>query len=315
MLQASDSALLLSALATGLLGSTHCIGMCGGISAALSFALPPASRSGLRLFIYQMAYNCGRLLTYVILGVVVGSLAHGILGGWAHSPWPRAAAGLFMVLMGLYLAGWWNLLQKLEGAGGGLWRFLEPLRRHLLPVDHPLKAIAAGAVWGFLPCGLVYSALTLALARSDSAASGAVMLAFGLGTLPALLVSGALAGQLRQWLQQRTVRQLAGVLVILFGVWTAGMALYHASHHHHGMAGMSGMSEMGDRHDRGEMGSAGGIPGMAPATTPAEPAATPQAQHPDTTSGKQAAPDKHADMDMNMDEPMDMDNAPHHHGK
>jgi sulfite exporter TauE/SafE len=289
MLQATDSALLLSALASGLLGSTHCIGMCGGISAALSFALPPASRSGIRLFIYQMAYNSGRLLTYTILGVVVGSLAHGILGGWAQSPWPRFVAGLFMALMGLYLAGWWNLLQKLEGVGGGLWRSLEPLRRHLLPVDHPLKAIIAGAVWGFLPCGLVYSALTLALARSDSVASGAVMLAFGLGTLPALLVSGALAGQLRQWLQQRSVRQLAGALVILFGVWTAGMALYHASHHHHaGMAGMSGMDSMNRKSD---------MPSMPPAghadATSAEHPSMPPAGHSNTAPGKQT--------DMNMD--------------
>ena len=250
MLQATDSALLLSALATGLLGSTHCIGMCGGISAALSFALPTESRTGLRLFIYQVAYNSGRILTYVILGVVVGSLAQSIPGSWAQSPWPRLVAGLFMMLMGLYLAGWWNLLGKLEGMGSRLWRYLEPLRRHLLPVNHPLKAVAAGAVWGFLPCGLVYSALTLALARSDSLVSGGVMLAFGLGTLPVLLVSGTLAGQLRQWLQRQSVRRLAGVLVILFGVWTAGMALFHASHHHnHAAMNHDIMSHDGMNHD------------------------------------------------------------------
>jgi sulfite exporter TauE/SafE len=135
-----------------------------------------------------------------------------------------------MILLGLYLGGWWNVLQNLERMGGGFWRRLEPLRRRLLPVNNPLKAIAAGAAWGFLPCGMVYSTLFMALARSDSMVSGGIMLAFGLGTLPALLISGALAGQLRQWLQQRSVRRSAGALVMLFGVWTIYFALMHTAH-------------------------------------------------------------------------------------
>lgn len=241
MMASTDSALLLTAWATGLLGSTHCVGMCGGISAALSFALPAGSRHGFRLFAWQLAYNSGRLLTYTLLGITVGTLAHGILGGWAQSPWPRVLAGLFMILLGLYLAGWWNLLQRLEGLGGGLWKHLEPLRRRILPVDHPLKAVAAGAVWGFLPCGLVYSALAMALARADSAVSGGVMLAFGLGTLPTLLVTGTLAGQLRQWLQRRNVRRLAGLMVIVFGLWTLAMAGLLGSHGHHHEGGDSRM--------------------------------------------------------------------------
>lgn len=231
----SDSTLLLTAWATGLLGSTHCAGMCGGISSALTFALPAGSRNGPRLFAYQLAYNGGRILTYAVLGVVVGTLAHGILGNWAQSPWPRVAAGLFMVLLGLYLAGWSTLLQRLEGMGGRLWKHLSGLRRRILPVDHPLKAVAAGAVWGFLPCGLVYSSLALALARADSLVSGGVMLAFGLGTLPMLLVTGTLAARLRQQLQKRQVRQLAGLMVVVFGLWTMAMAFGHAHHAgHHG---------------------------------------------------------------------------------
>lgn len=230
----TDTALLLSAWATGLLGSTHCVGMCGGISAALSFALPEEARRGWRLFAFQLAYNSGRILTYTLLGVAVGALAHGVLGSWAHSPWPRVAAGLFMVALGLYLAGWWLGLQKLERVGGSLWKYLEPLRKVVFPVNRLWKALLAGGLWGFLPCGLVYSALALALSRADAVMSGSVMLAFGLGTLPTLLLTGALAGRVRTLLQNAGTRRLAGVLVIAFGVWTAVQPLLMK--HQHGDA-------------------------------------------------------------------------------
>lgn len=232
MILPMDAALLASAGAMGLLGSTHCVGMCGGISSALSFALPADKRSGVSLFGYQLAYNAGRIFTYTVLGIIVGTLAHGILAGWAASPWPRAFAGGFMVVMGLYLAGWWNGLQKIEGLGGGIWSALAPFRQKILPVNHPLKAMAAGAVWGFLPCGLVYSALALALARADTLVSGAAMLAFGLGTLPTLLLTGTLAGKLRHYLQMKNIRQLTGLLVIALGLWTVFLALSHSAHHH-----------------------------------------------------------------------------------
>lgn len=233
----TDGALLFTAWVTGLLGSTHCVGMCGGISAALSFALPEEARRGGRLFVFQLAYNSGRILTYTLLGVLAGALAQGVLGGWAQSPWPRVVAGLFMVVLGLYLAGWWLGLQRLERLGGSLWRHLEPLRKVVFPVNRLWKALVAGGLWGFLPCGLVYSALALSLARADTLVSGGVMLAFGLGTLPALLLTGAFAGRVRTVLQQAGARRLAGALVIGFGLWTAAqpfvMRHAHAGHGGH----------------------------------------------------------------------------------
>lgn len=261
MLTSTDSALLLTAWATGLLGSTHCVGMCGGISAALSFALPPEARQGWRLFAFQLAYNGGRILTYTLLGVAVGALAHGVLGGWAQSPWPRVVAGLFMVALGLYLAGWWMGLQRLERVGGSLWRVLEPLRKVVFPVDRFWKALLAGGLWGFLPCGLVYSALALALARADTLVSGGVMLAFGLGTLPTLLVTGTLAGKVRSLLQQAGTRRLAGVLVILFGAWTAAQpwVMKHGGHGagHGGHAMPASPAAAGDAAGAGAMNHEG----------------------------------------------------------
>lgn len=230
-----DYSLLLTAWMTGLLGGTHCIGMCGGISAALSFALPAEMRTGPRLFGYQLAYNIGRLLTYALLGVVVGLVGAHLIVPLTGMMWLRLLAGLFMVAMGLYLAGWWNGLARLERIGGGAWRFMEPLRKHLFPVNHPLKALLVGSAWGFLPCGLVYSALTLSLARSDALMSGLMMLAFGLGTLPFLLLTGTLAAEVRQVLQRPGVRQGAGLLVIVFGLWTA--LPFFKGHNHASHAG------------------------------------------------------------------------------
>lgn len=261
---ATDTALLLTAWATGLLGSTHCVGMCGGISAALSFALPEESRRGGRLLAFQLAYNSGRILTYTLLGIAVGALAQGVLGGWAQSPWPRVAAGLFMVVLGLYLAGWWMGLQKIERMGGSLWKFLEPLRKVVLPVDRFWKALVAGGLWGFLPCGLVYSALALALARADALVSGGVMLAFGLGTLPALLVTGTLAGQVRSLLQKGGARRLAGALVIAFGAWTV-VQPFVMRHGSHGSPDGQGGMPAGHEHHAPSASGAGPASDMQPA--------------------------------------------------
>ena len=209
MTLAADSGLLATAWAMGFLGSTHCVGMCGGISAALSFALPADSRKGLRLFGYQLAYNTGRIGTYTLLGALLGSLGSALLGHWAMTLWPRLVAAAVMIVLGLYLAGWWRGLQRLERFGGGVWKYLQPLSKHLLPVNNPLKAIVAGAIWGFLPCGLVYSGLGLALTAAHTGTSALVMLAFGLGTLPTLLVTGSLAAGLRRFMQAPQTRRVA----------------------------------------------------------------------------------------------------------
>ena len=136
-------------------------------------------------------------------------------------------AGVFMVLLGLYLGGWWNLLSRIERMGGVLWRRIEPLGRGLLPVRSPGQAVALGLLWGWLPCGLVYSALVWTVASGGPVQGGLLMLAFGLGTLPNLLLMGVAAVQLQRWVRKPATRAIAGGLIIAFGLWqlyTAGMA-------------------------------------------------------------------------------------------
>ncbi|MBS7660772.1 sulfite exporter TauE/SafE family protein [Pseudomonas lalucatii] len=208
---------LLSALILGLLGGGHCLGMCGGLMGALTLAIP-AERRARRLRLL-LGYNLGRILSYATAGLLLG------LAGWALASSPaalalRVLAALLLIAMGLYLAGWWSGLTRIEALGGGLWRRIQPLTRRFMPVDSPAKALLLGALWGWLPCGLVYSTLLWAASQGDALDSAVLMLGFGLGTLPVLLATGMAAERLTALLRRRGVRTAGGLLVILFGLWT-----------------------------------------------------------------------------------------------
>lgn len=220
-----DPSLLASALLFGLAGSTHCIGMCGGIAGSLAIS------GGERGIWFQLAYNSGRLFSYALAGALIGQLGQLISHTAELTLLLRTLAALIMVVMGLFIAGWWQGAAYLERLGGLVWRRLQPLTRPLLPADTMPKALLLGGLWGWLPCGLVYTTLLWAgTAGGDSLTSASLMLVFGIGTLPALLTSALLARQLKQLLQRSGVRQGAGLLVILFGLatlpWTGLLHLH-----------------------------------------------------------------------------------------
>ena len=208
-------ALAAAALVAGFLGGVHCIGMCGGIAAALSGAARgPALRR-------QAAFSFGRIASYTAAGALAGGL-----GSLVQALGPVNAAqtalfivaNVFMVLLGLYVAGWGRTLLRLESAGGALWRRVEPLRRHFLPIDSDARALGAGAVWGWVPCGLVYSMLALALASGSALAGAGVLAAFGLGTLPAMVGAGVAAQRLFEVRRNPWVRRGAGMAIIALAV-------------------------------------------------------------------------------------------------
>lgn len=206
-----------SALVLGLLGGGHCLGMCGGLMGALTLAIPPEQR-GKRLRLL-LAYNLGRIFSYACAGLLLG------LAGWAVASSPaalalRVAAALLLIAMGLYLAGWWSGLTRIEALGRGLWRHIQPLASRLLPVSSLPRALLLGALWGWLPCGLVYSTLLWAASQGNAGYSAVLMLAFGVGTWPVLLATGLAAERVNALLRRRSVRVAGGVLVMLFGVWT-----------------------------------------------------------------------------------------------
>ena len=213
----------LTAFAIGLMGGVHCIGMCGGIVGALSFGLKTQPEQQTKsLFKILFAYNFGRLFSYTLAGGLMGSL------GWMASHWIEVQqlqnilqlfAAIFMLLLGLYLGGWWNVLVHLEKAGGVFWKYIQPLGQKLLPVTNMKQAIALGLFWGWLPCGLVYSVLIWSISAGNFQQGALLMLSFGLGTLPNLLAMGVFANQLNQWVKNSKVRQVAGGIVICFGFW------------------------------------------------------------------------------------------------
>ena len=209
--------LLISALILGLLGGGHCLGMCGGLMGALTMAIPAEQRN--RRLQLLLAYNIGRISSYALAGLLVG------LAGWTIGNSPaalllRVLAGILLICMGLYLAGWWSGLTRIEALGRHLWRHLQPLTRRLMPVTSVPQALFLGAIWGWLPCGLVYSSLLWAASQGSAINSALLMLVFGLGTVPVLLATGMAAERLTALLRQRGVRIAGGVLVMLFGLWT-----------------------------------------------------------------------------------------------
>jgi sulfite exporter TauE/SafE len=213
----------LAAFLVGLLGGVHCVGMCGGIVGALALGLPQEARHSARMLPYLLAYNLARITSYTLAGALLGGVGY-LAAHWSglrHAQLGlQVLAGLFMIALGLYLAGWWLGLARLERAGSRVWRHIEPLGRRFLPVRTPGQAFVLGLLWGWLPCGLVYSVLVWSISRGDALEGGLLMLSFGLGTLPTLLLMGVAATRLSTFVRHAWVRRVAGVLVMLFGVLT-----------------------------------------------------------------------------------------------
>jgi sulfite exporter TauE/SafE len=236
------STLVTSALVMGLLGGVHCAAMCGGIvgalnarprdavrvhgSGAATLAGPPLGQLPLHL-----AYSAGRVGSYAVAGAAAGTLGGTAILLDSMLPVQVALAVVahgLVVLLGLYLAGVGRGVARLERLGAGLWRRVAPLGQRFLPADTVPRALAVGAVWGWLPCGLVYSALALALLSGSPAAGAATMLAFGAGTVPNLIGTGIAVRSASGWLRRPGVRLGAGLAVAALGLWgiarTPGLA-------------------------------------------------------------------------------------------
>jgi sulfite exporter TauE/SafE len=249
---------LLPVFVVGLAGSVHCAGMCGGIVGALSattrpavipthvgihrardemlsmdsrvrgndeVAVIPITVAAAGALPHVLAYNAGRIASYMLAGALAGGLAGGALnlaplaGAQLGFYW---LANLMLVALGLYLMNAWRGLAVLEQGGRVLWRHAQPaiapMMKTLVPADQPYKAFALGALWGWLPCGMVYSTLATAMLSGSAADGAAVMLAFGLGTLPMLTGLGLLGARVQRAMQKRHVRIACGLLVLAFGV-------------------------------------------------------------------------------------------------
>lgn len=211
---------LAAAFVAGLAGGVHCAGMCGGIVGAL---WNPSGRQGVAPPLrYLLAYNAGRITSYACAGALAGALGQaGLLTRAAPllQPLLFALASLMLVVLGMYLAGAASVMGRFEAAGAWLWRGIAPWSRHLLPVTSLPRALGLGALWGWLPCGMVYAVLLTALALGSGWQGAAMLAVFGLGTLPNLLGIGLLWRQFGQLRRTGAPRMLAGGVVAAFGVY------------------------------------------------------------------------------------------------
>lgn len=204
-----------SAFLIGLAGGVHCVGMCGGIVGAFAYAVP----KNVPMLPYTLAYNFGRVMSYIIAGSITG---------WAGYLFTQQinqgivilqfVSGVFLFLLGLYIAGWWQGLSKIEKLGSKFWRFIRPWSKKLLPFRSPLHALPYGMVWGWLPCGLVYSVLTWSLASGSPLQGAIIMSGFGLGTLPIMILMATGFKKIQQLIQNPKVKVLMGLLLIIFSV-------------------------------------------------------------------------------------------------
>ena len=223
---------VLAAAATlGLAGSAHCLAMCGGIAAAGGAQLAQ-SGAGARDMRVGLAFNLGRVACYVALGAGAGAIIGSTAGRFPAGPVTaglRIAAALLMAGLALSLL-WRRDMLGLERLGGRLWRRLQPVTGRALGLPLPLRWLALGALWGFLPCGLVYSALALAAASGSALGGASAMLAFGLGTLPSMVAATLSGTALLKRLQGAKMRTVAGLLMLVFAAWTAATPLSHLRH-------------------------------------------------------------------------------------
>ncbi len=236
---------IFSAFIIGLLGSGHCIAMCGGITTMLTSAIgkssnpaytntstqgdiavnvsshqpscsPETSRLNLVFF-----YHLGRIGSYCLIGAIVGftgSIAAKNIG--LPLAGLRLVAAVFLILLGLYIGQWLLWLNRIEALGKGLWGYLSPMAKHVIPVNNSKKALGLGALWGWLPCGLVYSTLTWALASGNSLTGATIMLFFGLGTLPALIALSLGIGSIKKLLVNSNFRKIMAISLITYGIYS-----------------------------------------------------------------------------------------------
>lgn len=219
---------LAAAFLAGLVGSTHCLGMCGGISAALGMATAGGGATTFHAFGHSLVYNMARVGSYAIAGALAGGVGMA-LGQAVHAPLTtlvlRSITGAVLVAIGLQVAFNLRLLRPLESAGFGLWQRIAPAAGGLLRRRDLVGALGLGALWGWLPCGLVYGMLLAAAGSGGPLSGAAVMVAFGIGTMPAMVATGALGARFLRLRRSPGFRLGAGLAVVLLGLWTAAWPL------------------------------------------------------------------------------------------
>ena len=264
-------ALFLAAFSMGLFGSPHCLGMCGGIVTAFGLSMQHVSDSKKNGLI--LTYHLGRLISYSLLGLIAGFVGVAIFQSTMSNSAPRIVLGVVLVLIGLAMLGL-PLFNQLEKFGMRFWQSLAPIRKKVFPIDSFGKALFAGLLWGFLPCGLVYGALMMAIAGNNIATGAALMFVFGLGTMPMLIATQKTVGMLQSSIKNFRLRQINAVIMMLSGL--AVIFIPMMMHHNHNQGSHNqgshshashSMNETSMNHDMATMNHSASNPASMTAST------------------------------------------------
>ena len=259
-------ALFLAAFSMGLFGSPHCLGMCGGIVTAFGLSMQHVSDSKKNGLI--LTYHLGRLISYSLLGLIASLVGVAIFQSIMSNSAPRIVLGAVLVLIGLAMLGL-PLFNQLEKVGMRFWQSLAPIRKKVFPIDSFGKALFAGLLWGFLPCGLLYGALMMAIAGNNITTGAALMFVFGLGTMPMLIATQKTVGMLQSNIKHFRLRQINGVIMLLSGL--AVIFIPMMMHHNHNQGSHShashSMNETSMHHDMATMNHSASNPASVTAST------------------------------------------------
>ena len=259
-------ALFLAAFSMGLFGSPHCLGMCGGIVTAFGLSMQHVSDSKKNGLI--LTYHLGRLISYSLLGLIASLVGVAIFQSIMSNSAPRIVLGAVLVLIGLAMLGL-PLFNQLEKVGMRFWQSLAPIRKKVFPIDSFGKALFAGLLWGFLPCGVVYGALMMAIAGNNITTGAALMFVFGLGTMPMLIATQKTVGMLQSNIKHFRLRQINGVIMLLSGL--AVIFIPMMMHHNHNQGSHShashSMNETSMHHDMATMNHSASNPASVTAST------------------------------------------------
>ena len=261
-------ALFLAAFSMGLFGSPHCLGMCGGIVTAFGLSMQHVSDSKKNGLI--LTYHVGRLISYSLLGLIASFVGVTIFQSIMSNSAPRIVLGAVLMLIGLAMLGL-PLFNHLEKVGMRFWQSLAPLRKKVFPIDSFGKALFAGLLWGFLPCGLVYGALMMAIAGNNIATGAALMFVFGLGTMPMLIATQKTVGMLQSSIKNFRLRQINGVIMMLSGLAVIFIPMMMHHNHNHGSHNQGShshsMNETSMHHDMSTMNHSSSSPASVTAST------------------------------------------------
>lgn len=225
-----------AAFIMGLFSSLHCIGMCGSIIGTLTLCLDQQIRNNRQiLFSYVLSYNLGRIISYTLAGLLVGTVEYLFILPFGEGEAHRVLQIIAAVIMsgaGLYIGGWFPGFAYIEKMGSKWWKLIEPYGRKVIPVKTRLNAFIFGLIWGWLPCGLIYTALALSATTGDIKHSALTMLCFGLGTLPAVIGVGVMTSVLSRLAKMQNFKRMVAVLFILFALlaafpWLNPMRMHH----------------------------------------------------------------------------------------